>query len=282
MRNRKELLRSTSLFVFDFDETIAATNLLSPNKLNVVKAYELALDKMFGVAGLLETVGGLQNRTPGQLLSHVFVQNRSFSLVENAREYYACHRERLSGLVPAGKGVDMDSALTRGDDHGFCTELLVREKLALLHAEQGKGPSGVWPAPCKGAKAFLKALGDQPWGIISSGHDKFIAATFRLWRLSKPALSVTDDDLRGLDLPVEVRSKPSAYLFDVLLKQAASKGILIPRDRILFIGDDPDKDGGLATNAGVHFLWYNQWGKPSREGVTEFRHWGELAAEYRG
>ncbi len=282
MRILQELLRSTSLFVFDFDETLAATNLLSPNKLNVVKAYELALDKIFGVAGLLETVGGLQNRAPSELMSHLFVRNRNLPLVEIAEEYYVRHRERLSGLIPAGKGVDMDAALARGNGNGFCTELLVREKLALLLAEQGKGPNGIWPASCDGAKAFLKAISDKPWGIISSGHDTFIAAAFRLWRLSKPALSVTDDDLRGLDQSSSIRSKPDPYLFDVLLRQAASRGILIPRNRILYIGDDPDKDGGLAQNAGVNFLWYNQYGRPYREGVAEFGRWSELTACYRG
>lgn len=280
MRDRKELLRSTSLFVFDFDETLAATSEASPNGLNVVKAYALALDEIFGVAGLLEAVGGLQNRAPSQLIQEVL--RKDASLAEHAKNYYAYQQERLSGLVLPGKGVDMDSALTRGDELGFCAELLVREKLALLHKEQGEGPSGIWPAPCKGAAAFLQTLGDQKWGIISSGHEMFIAATLRLWELSYPALSVTDDDLRGLSLPVEAKSKPSPYLFDVLLGQAASQGLLIRRDRILFIGDDPDKDGGLAQNAGVNFLWYNQHGKASREGMAEFGHWNELTAEYCG
>lgn len=268
-----DLVQRTRLFVFDYDGTLAETGQESPNKLTVEKAYALALDEIFGTSGLLNAIGGLVNRAPAELALDVLRLDPSFA--GRAYESYACLRDRLSGLVPDGKGVDLERARERADDLGFCAELIVRVKLAHLNREQDH-EQAMWPVPCAGVPAFLGALADRAWGVISSGHETFIAGSFRRWGIPYTDLSVTDDDLRHLSLPVKAKVKPSPFLVDVLLERAASRGLSFERDRMLIIGDDPVKDGGLAANAGVRFLCFNPQGKALPKGVEEFRHYDEL------
>jgi FMN phosphatase YigB (HAD superfamily) len=273
----QSILSDTDLFVFDCDQTLAQTHKKSPSGLTVELAYARLIDEIFETCGMLDAMGGLANRAPGELIEKVLRIGKD-KFVPSAKRYYALHKEGLSDLVPFGKGLDLDVALAHGNDSGFCTELLVRAKLKLLNQEQGVYESGMWPAPYDGVRSFLETLGDSHWAIMSSGHDTFITCMLRLWDVSYPEFMVTDDDVRGLSLPVQVVCKPSGFLFDFLFAQAAALGHTFERARTLLIGDDPEKDGKLAKNSRIKFLCYNPEGKALPGGILEFRHWDELTA----
>lgn len=276
MPRHHALLQGVRLFVFDYDKTLARTDLPSPHGLTVEKAYAIALDRIFGTTGLLQELGGLRNRAPGEIAHAALLHGAS---LEHAIEYHLHHRVQLLGLVPHGKGVDLAHACDAHENDDFCAELLTRVKLLLLCDEVGTYSCGHWPAPCDGVPEFFRALGERPAGIISSGHDAFIEKSFECWGIPCPRFRVTDDDFRGNDLPLEEKTKPSPRLVTRLLYRVRKKAPEIDLGNVLYIGDDPHKDGKLAENAGIPFLWYNADGQPSRNGIPEFRDWSELARE---
>ncbi len=158
----------------------------------------------------------------------------------------------------------------------------MRAKLSLLNREIGVYESGPWPAACPGVIEFLRKRSDEPYGIISSGHESFIYRMCRLWDVPYPRFLITDDDMRGLGLPVEVTSKPSGLLMQKFIERAAMLGYALDAESIIYHGDDPEKDGGLAKNGGVQFRCYNPDGNSLPAGMEEFRHFDELSAELVG
>jgi len=85
-----------------------------------------------------------------------------------------------------------------------------------------------------------------------------------MWGVEQPTHIVAEETVRELDLglPVSQLVKPSALLMGVVHNiWSAGYGLPeergIPKDvlrRIIYVGDDPDKDGELAANSGVEFI----------------------------
>ncbi len=262
--------QNAGLVVADFDGTMADTFAPSPNGLDVNEACRQVLGEMFGMPNALEQIGGLQNRAPRELVGAALKVFPSRWQV--ADTFLARH-------CPAGRGFFGD----------LLAEAFVRRKLDLLLDEIGEHEDGMWPAPCDGVVSFLRAreVRGTHYAIISSGHDLFIEKCLDLWGAPRPIAMVTDDDLRALPWPPHEKVKPSGRLFELLFDRFGAAGIAIPpRERIVYIGDDPIKDGGLAVNASVRFGWYNPNGHrhefPSGSKVFSFSSWRELTSELTG
>lgn len=263
------------LFAFDFDGNAADTFKRSPNGIGVREAYERGIQDVFGDEGLeaYRVVGGLQNRAPAELVRAMLDENGNNrnGLLEHAAEFLRKEFNQLRAQVPEGKGVllDPDAEFTEK----MAGEILVRQKLRYLLGEIGE----LWPQPCNGFIEFWKIIAKLrregiyiKTAVISSGHDSFIAKTFQVWGLEPPDFLVTDDGLRGRKFPRELerRVKPGqlslAQAHKDWLRQQGLSGndfdidtARKTRARMVYFGDDPKNDGGLAKGAGIAFGHFN-------------------------
>jgi len=287
------------LVVMDFDGTVADTFKPGPGGLGVTEAYQNAVSELFGAQGpeVFDRVGGLQNRTPGELIQHMLSEGPFDNLVDSARAFHERHVHRLGNCVPAGKGLSLE-----WDDNapaGAITELLVRLKLSYLMEQVGAqmDNGSCWPQQCSGLASFLDAISwlnrhhdvDILVAIISSGHEQFIRRTFCSWGLPVPPIMLSDDDLRGMgEIESHRRVKPSPFLMTLVHKQwARIRGLRLDqavtedmRSHTVMCGDDWRKDGGLAQNCGVPFLWFNPTGAKANdlpEPSVGFRCWTQPA-----
>lgn len=254
------------LLLSDFDRTIAETFRLSPNGVGVDEACAFALVAVFGVEVLPHYValGGLGNRAPGELVRAL--TERESSLAQRAVER---HPDKLTGAMAEEE----------------LAELLVRLKLYILLQEIGPE----WPKPCTGFRGFAETLQRDlgslfDFGIVSSGHEEFISQTMTVWGVNTPAIMVTDDDVRLLRNPEDslMRVKPARFPFDLAIhrwrRKPPPEEIL---SRVVYLGDDLSKDGGLALNVGIPFGLFTDEpvGDMSRfhPGSFQFNDWEELA-----
>lgn len=273
------------LLAFDFDGTCFDTFRPSPNSVDVNTAVRRTLVDMFGEGILLTytAMGGLQNRSPGELiieLARECVDTPAF--FASAKRFFRGRNARtFNCLVPAGKGMKIDWLSL----HLSTTELFVRRKLEILLCEiSSKRSVGEWwPKPTTGFIDFWNEISvdDCYTAIVSSGHDMFIERTFALYDLPCPDIMMTDDDQRAkmrsdpftsqdpLDLPLH---KPNPLMIEELRRKfEESCG---GECEITFFGDCPDKDGGLAEAAGIPFYLFGE--KESDYATVVFTDWREL------
>jgi phosphoglycolate phosphatase-like HAD superfamily hydrolase len=220
--------------VMDFDGTLAATFDRSPNGMDVKLAYDLAIREVFGQTGheLYIRDGGLRNREPGEVVKSVL---------------------QSLGLYTA-------------DDARIATENVVRKKLSYLTPEISER----WPRLYPGVKDFFKKVASEQLpidlGIVSSGHNDFINEVFRFNDLVAPDILVTSDILRSRKRTEAESCKPHTYQLAEAHRQwnKANLNKQIPNDvesrnhgkpYMLYIGDDPIKDAGLAERAKIPFLF---------------------------
>lgn len=270
-------MKNSYLVITDFDGTIADTFSPSPKGVDVNQAYRHATELVLGANGLraYEEIGGLKNMAPGELVKAILQHGPKKEMIEHAGSFFHKEQGLLDGLVPEGKG----TPLTWQDDSfwdptGVIAEMLVRSKMVLYLPEIGPA----WPRPCKGFLVFydvlckLKNLVDIQLAILSSGHEIFIKKTFEAWGMPAPLILLTDDHMRSREYPPEpmARVKPSVALFNLvhLMWSYETNGpmadnlqlinfIMESRKRMMYFGDDCDKDGQLAAAAGVPFGWFN-------------------------
>src|SRR3989338_3186708 len=269
------------LLAFDFDNTIAQTFVPSPNNLGVLEVHDYVVKDIFGEKGLTiykNKLQGLQNRAPLELVHQLLTQECSETLKDCALEFLRTKADSLNGQVPKDKGIPLDLNLRPLDQ--VLTELFVRTKLLYLVSEVGqKFPdSRIWPQPTNGFLEFwetVTTINSQSdfridTAIISSGHENFIRKTFSVWGIDCPNILVTDDDIRAKKYPQQLnrRVKPGVFPFALAHHEWLRMQALTDchfdinyasaiRDRIVYFGDDPQKDGMLAENSGVS---YGQFG----------------------
>ncbi|MDO8529325.1 MAG: hypothetical protein Q7S18_01515 [bacterium] len=277
------------LLATDFDGTLAKTFEKSPNGIGINEAYRYAVEILFGSEGLAiyKSQGELRNRSPGEVAIEIARINPS--LICFAKEVYEKKNAFLKSL---GNG----HSLVWNERHeNVLTEMLVRFKLSILLDEVGKH----WPKPCLGVLGFFETLKNISQSIniksaiLSSGHREFIKKTLAAWNVPLPdIIMITDDEIRHRKYPTDVlkRVKPSIFPFALLhyewLKNIRN-GIQISelaqetRQKIVYFGDDPEKDGKLANNVGVPFGWFNPAGKTYSgnfgKGSFSFGDWREVA-----
>lgn len=232
------------LLVSDFDGTMFDTFEPSPNGIGVNEAYRLAIEAVFDFDSTAleryQADGEHQNRTPTEI---------AHSLMPNAT------REGVKRI--AGQ--------------------LVAAKLDILLEQIGQPltDGALWPRTVPGFADFWSTLtakrkaGQQvSTAIISAGHAEFMQKSFEIAGLEMPDFMVTDETVRSLysALPVHKLTKPSILPMDIIRAQWLSlycdseeeKQALEPEsinERIVYLGDDPNKDAALAMNAGVRFVY---------------------------
>ncbi len=261
------------LFLSDNDGTALDTFRPGPTGYGVNEAYSQALLDIFGeTAVTIFQKSGLKNRAPGQVIDLIFYNGiaryEKLAIIKNAKSFFNTdERYQLNELVPEGKGFKLDWNPSRL--RSLFTELLVRVKLSYLMKNIGmQNPDGtIWPAMFPGVREFLEALKNYgDFGIISSGHELFIKKAFEVHNMECPEIMVTDDDVRSISLePKSLVCKPSPYLIHLALRQWRYGDS--PPSEVVYTGDDLEKDGQMAANAGVPFIHYDQ---------SNENHWYEL------
>lgn len=277
------------LFALDFDGTVAETFTPCPGGLGVHGAYEKAIEDVLGKEGLkrYHVIGGLRNRAPSELVRLLLEDTSPDQMIGNARIFFRRNGEQLADFVPKGKGVTLAGDFTPTAD--FISELVVRQKLFYLSSQIGTplGDGNVWPAPCRGFIRFYNDLAQLDTGdlqldlaIVSSGHELFIGRTFMVWGLSKPEIIITEDDIRG-KAELEGRVKPDPLSLELACAQWLGTAVTgATKQRVVYIGDDPVKDGGMAERFGVSFGWFDRDGKNGKLNIPDsftFSDWEALA-----
>lgn len=235
---------STILLLSDFDQTVAKTiEQSSPRGIDVSVAYRLALEEMFGSDGfaLYEELGGLKNQAPIELIKALLAEAPHLA-------QQAAHRHGKLGSNPSLEDL---------------TKLLVDLKLNHLVGEICDD----WPKPCRGFLELCEELQrlrqrglTVDLGIITNGHLRFVAKTFKTWGLERPKPLVTEEDVRDLTWPPrpEDRVKPAVYPFNLAMNRWRRFRRGSHPSRVIYFGDDPKRDGGLAVNAAVPFGYFTE------------------------
>lgn len=192
---------------------------------------------------------------------------------EEALKYYIS----TGGLKNRNPGEVVKSLQDQGFGGDVIAEDLVQAKLGYLLREIGPE----WPKPCNGFVEFYKVIEEMDGveiAILSSGHEEFIKKTFFAWGLDPPRIMLTDDDFRGYNppLPLEKFSKPSPLLMDLIQQEWGGR-----RRHMIMFGDDPDKDGKLAKNAGIPFGLFPRQNFFFAENSFQFDDWREISAFLR-
>ncbi len=285
------------LIAFDFDKTIAETFKTAPGVMDVNQAFSIAIKDIFGTNGLeiYNSQGGLRNRATSELMHDMLMADRQ-RLIHAGIDYLRLNKSDLQSVVPEGKGASLDWETQHPES--VMGEILVRRKLQHLLPQISRTNDGkIWPEPTKGFTNMwesLQGLKRQGIGIdlavVSSGHDLFIQKVFSLWKLSQADILVTEDDIRGMDLPkrMDLRVKPGTLPLSLAYKSWRRRNDLtdgssyvdapfIHADRIIYFGDDPVKDGGLARSQGIIFgnFDHDKVGTSAlrREGDFQFSDW---------
>ncbi len=229
--------QKANLVVKDFDGTVARTFEESPNGVGVYEAYEIAIDEVFGAEALELYMknGGLRNRAPAEVVQE---------------------------LAPGADYEELEQLTAR----------FVHAKLDILLGEIGsRFPDGeVWPRPMPGyldlreqvesARAEGQLIDDL---MLTSAHEPFIFKTYEAWGVNRPTHVLAEDTVRRLDLglPLQRLIKPSPLLMDLARSMWRQSYDLDSGDesddelkRMVYIGDDPVKDGELARQSGVDFM----------------------------
>lgn len=225
---------SKHLVAIDFDGTMFRTFEDSPNGMNVNLASRYAVRDVFGETGLrrYQEVGELQGREPGEIVSLV-----------------------LEGM-------------SQTSSHAVATEQYVESKLSYL----AKEISTSWPRPTPGVGEFFKSAsrGEIPvdLAVVSSGHDEPIKKILEVNEMNA-AIIVTSDLLRARE--VHGKFKPHPYQLaeahrqwrrvnlDGQLMSGGVPGQFIGRwqlkPNMLYVGDDPVKDGKMAEISRIPFVF---------------------------
>lgn len=294
------------LAAFDFDGTIADTFIKGPKGIGVNEATALALADILGQDSLefyTSSLGGLKNRAPSELILDMLSGPNRQDFLAQAKIFFETKLSGLNILVPEGKGVP----LVWDDQHleKIIGELFVRQKLSYLMDQVGMDlPDGQkWPPLCRGFAEFWNTISRLKkdgvgvnTAIISSGHDLFIKKVFDLYDLTPPDILVTEDDIRGKHYPKEMerRVKPGSFPLALAhlkwlrlnnpeveyftLDQSGIQSTIESRNRMIYFGDDPIKDGQLANRAQMIFGWFNPNNKEGNPPFSiQFTNWEQSA-----
>lgn len=277
----KEGKQKRYLIASDFDGTLFSTFSSSPSGMDVKRAYSLALDDIFG-QGRGEwffAKFGLNGKTPSEVISLILNcrQSEKEEFVGSAKSFY----EKNGGIFgyPIPECVDGKLVWEIDNPETSITQMLVGQKLEYLLGEIGtRNEDGrLWPPSCGDALLFLETVRDLKkegfpidFAIISSGHKTFIQKTLSVWNTLQPDVLVTEDDIRPRKYPQELdrRFKPNVFPLALTHYQWLKQQVLNGRDiisigidskkRMVYIGDDPQKDMLMAQQGRVERFCYPQ------------------------
>lgn len=290
------------LLVFDFDNTIAQTFEPSPKGIGVKEAYAKTVEDIFGEKGLVtyQKLGGLQNRAPSELVHAILKADSTGELMKNASAFFMKEYDNLLRCVPKNHDGVLEWNILNPEK--TLAEILVRQKLIILTDEIGTKftDEQIWPRSCKGFIDFWKSIAvldnkgefGVTTAIVSSGHEKPIKKVFEeVFELHPPNILVTEDDIRWRKYPEDLsrRVKPGQLQLAIAHKEWLEKqGLLTDghnhveaarktRARIVYFGDDPNKDGKMAKGADIMFGLFKE-GQPfeANDWFCTFGDWRDI------
>lgn len=226
----------------DFDGTKFETSEAGDGILSVDQAYAYGIDQLVGAQAVdaFMSGGGHNHRTPAEIVASL---NHDMSQPE------------------------IEQTAAR----------LVDAKIEVLMDQIGRplNDGAQWPRPTEGFVSFWETLHsyNEQHGLlvttadISAGHVPIIERIYDCHGLKKPDLIVTDDTLveeLGMDhVPAADRAKPNPLILRVAVSRWAGRlGVAFDgiaslegdlRQRVIYCGDSPEKDGAMAANYGVEF-----------------------------
>lgn len=277
-----DLLSRSYLLITDYDGTAARTYEGGSNILSLFEIYDQVITEMFGSEGFqrYQELGGLKHRSPTELIHLILNHHPTF--LERAHRFYDYHAHMLKQNVPEGKGVALDWKSEKPEQ--VVTELFVRRKLEHLMNQLGARLDNgrPWPSPCDGFLPLwetIQQLNNRDnsqfhidTALVSSGHDMFIKACFAMWGIPPPDIYITEDDVRGRKYPQELERRvkpgplPLALAHYHWLKMHGIRSTVdgitplaaVTKERMLYVGDSLEKDGRLALNGGVPFIFFSE------------------------
>lgn len=224
--------------VFDFDGTIADTTTPSPSGIDVPTASDLAVKEVLGKDAFdlyQQKLGGLQNRAPIELVRLILEQAKI-------------------------EGVSVPQFTT---DKEACAAY-VTDKISRFNI------SKEWPMIIPGGKEFFQAVHDGmlpiETPIVSSGHDDFIKMVFEVNDIPLPKILVTSDTVQHVTQPTRELYKPHPYQLALAHHLWLGQRDFISSDyneftgwqqmkqRMGYVGDDINKDGGLSFKSRIPFV----------------------------
>ena len=249
-----ETFLKSRLAATDFDKTVALTTEPSPAGVGVIEAYDIAVDAVFDPDqfAAYQNNNGLRNRAPFEVVSELMPGAYVSEIKDKEHELNKAKLDVLLGQIG-----------TRFAD------------------------GQLWPRPVPGYLEFCERMHETrdagirvEDAIISSGHEAFIRKTYDVWAIRYPDHLITVETLERFGMGSE--TKPSPRLMDIARGfWRAGYGLPFWEDAtdeelalIAYAGDDPVKDGGLATNSRVPFVLIPD-APESREG------WQRMATQCR-
>lgn len=250
---------------------------------NVEEAYCFAIEQVFGEEGvkIFMREEGLRNRAPSEIVEDIV---KYPGMLEKAEESFKKTAGMLTDTIPCIVPLEW----IEEKPVASITELLIRQKLRLLMAKISKD----WPKPCQGVPEFMETLTELSaadgvhvdLAILSAGHVAFIQKSYQMQNLHCPELLATDDHFRYKGLTPEYRRKPAKalfdYVYDLWVKTVDGDGHC-SLDHVVYAGDCPIRDGGLALNAEIPFIWFNPAKQTKRYpfplGSFQISSWSQVA-----
>lgn len=268
------------LALSDFDGTVADTFIgADSGKITVGQAYKRSVADVFGSGGsdVYREIGGLGNRDVYTLVVDLLSHGPQDELADSAYRYIHQQGPHLDEFAGDGNQIRWNDRVSVPLN---ITRALTAQKLSYLLPQIDES----WPKPCKGFLDFYDRLTQInhteenaliDFGILTSGHTRFINRTFETWGRPVPDLLITADDVSNnwnrFPDPVE-RFKPGLWQYQVIreqwLRQYGLGGdfnaVQLSQPRTLYIGDSRHHDGGLSERARISFAHFdNTRGVPS-------------------
>jgi len=272
-----EVFEDTYMLAVDFDETCFTTFISHGKGIEVHEAYEISVEQVLGPDARQDfsDYGGLSNRAPLDVIESLLTTEPR--LITHALAHAQDHFANPADITDIGLGLIARFADRDRPDHDELTVRAITEMLVARKKEHlipQIGPD--WPQPVRGFDTFwnnirTRRAADERWkrvhtAIVSSGHTDFIRKTLQVAGLADPDVYMTDDEMRR---QVRPRTKPDPYALQ-LVRNAWMNAYLVPKERqadddfmkhtkgrSVYIGDDTDKDGNMATNDGIRFIHHD-------------------------
>lgn len=269
----ESIFPESHLLAYDFDNTCFWT--IGTGGPDVDEAYSVAIGEIMGIVAQddFHESGGLRNRAPVEVVADTLAQ--SPRTVINAYGYAT----ELFHSIDDDPATPCDRYISRFITRGSFTpdEIAVRAitEMLVTRKKQMLLPliSSQWPLPVHGFAEHWQTLqvrqqSVEGWqgvhtAIISSGHTDIIQKVLAINGLPEPDVYVTADEMRHLQNPrpkpdpmaIEIARYAWMEAYDVVIDSAS---VADAKTRQTYTGDDPVKDGEMATKAGIQF--YHQDG----------------------
>jgi hypothetical protein len=214
----------------DFDGTMARTSQIPEGGVGVDGAYHAAIAARLSHDEAIEfdQSGGHKNRTPLEIVSSL---RRNLSDDEKRRLARGVAFDKIDILIGQIGSRNSDGSLWPQPTAGF---------------------SELWNTVSEVRSKQLRRIGT---GVISAGHTEFIIRWLEKFDIERPDVLVTADAIGELAvlLPADEQSKPNPLPLNV------ARSILFSKygdnvNPIVYVGDDPVRDGGLAASTGSEFV----------------------------